>query len=412
MTVDEIRELIYLASETGIAELEVQRGDNRVRIRRAAFASPQEIVATASSRNCTGEYGVETSFATGQGGSHYAGGQWVSDASHNQIAAFTNVGSAPSEVLLTLHYKGGLQKYELQQTIAPNDQLWVNLTQLLGSHTPDRNGNFLPSDAKSFTYDVEEMEPKSNSLIASDLNIDSAAALVIPNCPFCCGITLTSPEWDPDPVDVLISTFDGVSIVGNNGCSNAPTVITTTFTTWSSSNSNVAAVTKAQVQGVSPGNAIGTAQGLVNGPGQCACSPHTVQVSVPINVGPYKIEPISTIEQGAAVCPTGQQGWSRMVTDQLQFANGAGYLHAGIVVADTLTIGSTNQIGLPPGVYQTGSYPTDSNGSWPDSYFVCTKSCPVPGYTNALQTWTYNSLPLGHANSIVYKCTSITIDGF
>jgi len=43
MTVDEIRELIQLASETGIAELEVQRGDNRVRIRRAAFA-PQEIV--------------------------------------------------------------------------------------------------------------------------------------------------------------------------------------------------------------------------------------------------------------------------------------------------------------------------------------------------------------------------------
>jgi acetyl-CoA carboxylase biotin carboxyl carrier protein len=45
MTVDEIRELINLAAETGIAELEVQRGDARVRIRRAAFASaPQEIV--------------------------------------------------------------------------------------------------------------------------------------------------------------------------------------------------------------------------------------------------------------------------------------------------------------------------------------------------------------------------------
>ena len=47
MTVDEIRELIALASETGIAELEVQRGDNRVRIRRAGFASPQEIVLAA-----------------------------------------------------------------------------------------------------------------------------------------------------------------------------------------------------------------------------------------------------------------------------------------------------------------------------------------------------------------------------
>jgi len=45
MTVDEIRELIHLASETGIAELEVQRGDNRVRIRRTAAAvGSQEFV--------------------------------------------------------------------------------------------------------------------------------------------------------------------------------------------------------------------------------------------------------------------------------------------------------------------------------------------------------------------------------
>jgi acetyl-CoA carboxylase biotin carboxyl carrier protein len=44
MTVDEIRELINLAAETGVAELEVQRGDNRVRIRRAGFAATQEVV--------------------------------------------------------------------------------------------------------------------------------------------------------------------------------------------------------------------------------------------------------------------------------------------------------------------------------------------------------------------------------
>jgi acetyl-CoA carboxylase biotin carboxyl carrier protein len=49
MTVDEIRELIALATESGIAELEVQRGDNRVRIRRASFAAPQEIVVSAPS---------------------------------------------------------------------------------------------------------------------------------------------------------------------------------------------------------------------------------------------------------------------------------------------------------------------------------------------------------------------------
>jgi acetyl-CoA carboxylase biotin carboxyl carrier protein len=38
MTVEEIRELIGLVSDSGIAELEVQRGDNRVRIRRSVEA--------------------------------------------------------------------------------------------------------------------------------------------------------------------------------------------------------------------------------------------------------------------------------------------------------------------------------------------------------------------------------------
>jgi acetyl-CoA carboxylase biotin carboxyl carrier protein len=43
VTLDEIRELIQLVSDTGVAELEVQRGEHRVRIRRS-FARDQDIV--------------------------------------------------------------------------------------------------------------------------------------------------------------------------------------------------------------------------------------------------------------------------------------------------------------------------------------------------------------------------------
>lgn len=42
MTVDEIKELIQVLIETGIAELEVQRGENRVRIRRSVAPATQE----------------------------------------------------------------------------------------------------------------------------------------------------------------------------------------------------------------------------------------------------------------------------------------------------------------------------------------------------------------------------------
>ena len=46
------------------------------------------------------------------------------------------------------------QWYELQQTIAPGDQMWVNLNQLIRNRVPDRKGNLLPVDLKSVTYDA------------------------------------------------------------------------------------------------------------------------------------------------------------------------------------------------------------------------------------------------------------------
>jgi acetyl-CoA carboxylase biotin carboxyl carrier protein len=46
MTNEEIRELIALVAETGVAELEVQRGENRVRIRRA-FGAETSVVMPA-----------------------------------------------------------------------------------------------------------------------------------------------------------------------------------------------------------------------------------------------------------------------------------------------------------------------------------------------------------------------------
>jgi acetyl-CoA carboxylase biotin carboxyl carrier protein len=47
MTIEEIRELIQLVSDTGVAELEVQRGENRVRIRRS-FGTDTGVVFQAA----------------------------------------------------------------------------------------------------------------------------------------------------------------------------------------------------------------------------------------------------------------------------------------------------------------------------------------------------------------------------
>jgi acetyl-CoA carboxylase biotin carboxyl carrier protein len=53
MTIEEIRELIQLVTETGIAELEVQRGDNRVRIRRSHIAETSVVLPSMTAQPAT-----------------------------------------------------------------------------------------------------------------------------------------------------------------------------------------------------------------------------------------------------------------------------------------------------------------------------------------------------------------------
>jgi acetyl-CoA carboxylase biotin carboxyl carrier protein len=60
MNVDEIRELIQLATETGIAELEVQRGQDRVRIRRSGTSQEITIGALAGPANNTAPAAIAT----------------------------------------------------------------------------------------------------------------------------------------------------------------------------------------------------------------------------------------------------------------------------------------------------------------------------------------------------------------
>lgn len=64
MTIDEIKELIRVVHETGIAELEYQRGDNRVRIR-SALPMSAEVVQMTPSTSATTAVSPSQSAVTG-----------------------------------------------------------------------------------------------------------------------------------------------------------------------------------------------------------------------------------------------------------------------------------------------------------------------------------------------------------
>jgi hypothetical protein len=103
----------------------------------------------------------------------------------------------------------------------------------------------------------------------------------------------------------------------------------------------------------------------------------------------------------------GQQAGNRRVAEPAD-PTGLAYSVAGLTVADTISVGSPNSLGKGT---QTGSATTTGDGSFPDTYFVCSAACPSTGESDALQSWTANGFGLPHVNLVVYKCNSITMDG-
>jgi hypothetical protein len=125
---------------------------------------------------------------------------------------------------------------------------------------------------------------------------------------------------------------------------------------------------------------------------------------------PTSVTYVNTVSQGSAVCSAGQAGYSRMVTLQLLDQGGAPIRVAGTTVADTITVATPNALGVSGTV--TGSTQTNYLGQWPDSYYACAAACPAStGTASATQAWTANGTPLAAANSIVYACNYVTIDG-
>ena len=246
-------------------------------------ALPDDLVAFATSIDSSGRYNLATRFAGGIGG-HFTGGEWDLDANHNQIAAITNIGSKPTDALLTLHYDNGKKSYELQQTIAPDDQMWVNLAQLVRNRVADRNGNTLPADVSSVTYDVKDLTPGGYSLMVNPLATNSTygfgAGKLNANC-----CSYNDPTWIPDAF-----TFDGAGgddpadIGATDSCDGDVYNESIDFTTWSSDNTAVAVVTTQNVRAAGDGSATGTAVGhLLMGVGSY-CAYQQTSATVPITV--------------------------------------------------------------------------------------------------------------------------------
>jgi hypothetical protein len=161
-------------------------------------ASPDDLIAVAASYDSTGRYGAQTPFSD-QLAEHWVGGNWQADPTHTSLVAVTNGGAQQTDALLTIFFDGGKQKYEIQQSIAPGQQMWLNIGDLIGKQVPDRMNRILPLTLTSGTYELRDLKPglgHGGNLFEGKIIVDKTWGYLAYGCMLCCGYS--NPRYLPD----------------------------------------------------------------------------------------------------------------------------------------------------------------------------------------------------------------------
>jgi hypothetical protein len=248
------------------------------------------------------------------------------------------------------------------------------------------------------------------SLYEGKLILDSTYGNAAYGCANCCGYYAMGIV--PDPFGIGVGFTGQDMILVENACTGIQSYRTTLGYSWGTGNSGIATVNNSGlVSALASGQTSSHSSINLSTPEvwHCPVAPQRVSNVVQAQT-PTAVTALNTTVEGAAVCPTGRSGWSRTITAQLVDQFSAPYRVSGIVMADDIQPNTPNNLGISR--TNTGSHPTNSEGKWPDTYFVCSTVCQIRNdESDALQYWTYNGSALPHVNRVVYKCASITLDG-
>ena len=331
-------------------------------------------------------------------GGGYDAVHWTTAGDRDSVVTVTNFGDEPDNVTITLAFNGGsvdiptfdLEPYE-SRTVSVRDYLEVDPTHALGGgyavHGRDRrNGRLLIKQHVISAREQASLPFYGTYVYAVALYMDSTS-------------TVSLKVGETQVVELWMQYSDYV----HEQC-------------WwcddSSSNPSVATIAGSSpsrtITGLSGGTAFMQADSweILDELGNWGWIFSWPKKQVRVRV-PHAVVEAGVIQQGPAVCSSGSAGWSKQVALQLVDNFGDPYRVGGIIMADVITIQTPNPLGASG--TDTGSGPTSSDGAWQDSYYICSSACPTSGFANAIQTWTYNGIPLPTSNWITYGCSGITI---
>jgi hypothetical protein len=218
----------------------------------SAAVQPDELLAVAASYDQTGRYGTQTPFSD-QLASHWEGGKWEVDGTHNSLITIANGSDKIARAQLTILYNQGSGQYQLEQTLAPDEQMALDFGKLIHDRVPDKNGHTLPPGLTEGTYRLLDLnENPVGSLYEGKEIVDKTYGHASYTCMICCGPD--SPWMMYDPLSVLIGGSGNQSVQAVNSCSERPVDVTGDFPTWWTDNSSIATASASQINGIAVGS--------------------------------------------------------------------------------------------------------------------------------------------------------------
>jgi|GEM_PF-1809314 len=170
-------------------------------------ANPDELMAVAASYDQTLKYGAQTPFSD-QLSHLWKGGTWEFDAYHSSIITAGNGGTKPTRAAFTIFYNQGSEKYQLEQTLQPDEQMWFDIGKLISQAVPDKNGKTMPGDLTSGSYEFRDLGNSGlGVLFEGKVIYDKTYGHVTYGCATCCGYNAAQLWNDP-----MVLLYEGPAI--------------------------------------------------------------------------------------------------------------------------------------------------------------------------------------------------------
>ena len=233
-------------------------------------SKPDEVMAVATSYDAALQYGAQTPFSD-QLTFGWEGGMWEYDAQHNSIISAGNGGTKLTQAAFTLFYNQGAERYDVEQTLQPDDQMWIDVGKLIREHVPDKNGKTLPADLTTGSYEFRDLTDKFiGSLFEGKVIYEKTYGHVTYGCGQCCAYD--SPWLTYNPL-AIAEGFTAPNGVAATDCNGTIRDVSSTFAGgWTTANPPIATVDTHGVHtGVTVGSTSTTTSGYLIQQGSLKC---------------------------------------------------------------------------------------------------------------------------------------------